>query len=332
MTESGPLSPIRKLAKELNISVITTKRAYDKLEREGFIVTVAGKGSFVATINKEIFRETKLKFVEDKMTEAIETAKAVGLTLENYKKWSNFYTRGEVQWNHSRGEKSLQKLRELFFKNVNIRLDRGYIMGFIGPNGAGKSTTIKLIMNLIKKDSGTIKIFQLDHQKNELAIKDRIGFVYDENYYYEELTVEEMKNFVKPFYSRWDEAAFKNYVDQFELPLKKPIKNLSKGMKMKFSLAIALSHHAELSEVMDEPTSGLDPIIRSEFLEILQSFIQDENKSVFFSTHITSDLDKIADYITLIDDGEIILSKTKDELMEEYCLIKGTSDMVESLL
>ncbi len=215
-------------------------------------------------------------------------------------------------------------------KNVNIRLDRGYIMGFIGPNGAGKSTTIKLIMNLIKKDSGTIKIFQLDHQKNELAIKDRIGFVYDENYYYEELTVEEMKNFVKPFYSRWDEAAFKNYVDQFELPLKKPIKNLSKGMKMKFSLAIALSHHAELL-IMDEPTSGLDPIIRSEFLEILQSFIQDENKSVFFSTHITSDLDKIADYITLIDDGEIILSKTKDELMEEYCLIKGTSDMVESL-
>lgn len=215
-------------------------------------------------------------------------------------------------------------------KNVNIRLDRGYIMGFIGPNGAGKSTTIKLIMNLIKKDSGTIKIFQLDHQKNELAIKDRIGFVYDENYYYEELTVEEMKNFVKPFYSRWDGAAFKNYVDQFELPLKKPIKNLSKGMKMKFSLAIALSHHAELL-IMDEPTSGLDPIIRSEFLEILQSFIQDENKSVFFSTHITSDLDKIADYITLIDDGEIILSKTKDELMEEYCLIKGTSDMVESL-
>lgn len=215
-------------------------------------------------------------------------------------------------------------------KNINIQLDRGYIMGFIGPNGAGKSTTIKLIMNLIKKDSGSIKLFGLDHLKHELAVKDRIGFVYDENYYYEELTVEEMKNIVKPFYSKWDEHAFKQYIERFQLPLNKPIKTLSKGMKMKFSLAIALSHHAELL-IMDEPTSGLDPIIRAEFLEILQSFIEDENKAVFFSTHITSDLDKVADYITLIDEGEIILSKTKDELLEDYCLVKGAKDKLEAL-
>lgn len=215
-------------------------------------------------------------------------------------------------------------------KNINISLERGYIMGFIGPNGAGKSTTIKLIMNLIKKDSGSIKLFQLDHDKNNLAIKDRLGFVYDENHYYEELTVEEMKNVIRPFYSKWDETAFSRYVNDFQLPRKKLIKHLSKGMKMKFSLAIALSHNAELL-IMDEPTSGLDPLIRSELLEILQSLLEDENKAVFFSTHITSDLDKIADYITMINDGEIVLSKTKDELLEEYCLVKGTKDKLQSL-
>lgn len=178
-------------------------------------------------------------------------------------------------------------------KNINISLDRGYVMGFIGPNGAGKSTTIKLIMNLIKKDSGQIKVFGLDHEKDEMKIKEKIGFVYDENHFYEELTVHEMKNMIRPFYKRWDEKLFAKYVKEFKLPIKKTIKHLSKGMKMKFSLAVALSHHAELL-IMDEPTSGLDPLIRSELLDILRILIEDENKAVFFSTHITSDLEKIA--------------------------------------
>lgn len=212
-------------------------------------------------------------------------------------------------------------------KGINITLDRGYIMGFIGPNGSGKSTTIKLIMNLIKKDSGEIKIFGLDNEQNDISIKERIGFVYDENHFYEELTVKEMKDVIRPFYSRWDEGVFNKYAKSFELPLKKEIKHLSKGMKMKFSLAIALSHHAELL-IMDEPTSGLDPLIRSELLDVLQSLLTDENKSIFFSTHITSDLDKIADFITLINNGEIILCKTKDELLEEYCIVKGSKHLI----
>ncbi len=202
-------------------------------------------------------------------------------------------------------------------------------MGFIGPNGAGKSTIIKLIMNLIKRDSGNINIFGLDNKKNEIAVKERIGFVYDENHFYEDLTVQEMKNIIRPFYSQWDENLFKRYVKDFGLPSKKQIKHLSKGMKMKFSLAIALSHNAELL-LMDEPTSGLDPLIRSELLDVLQSLMQDENKSVFFSTHITSDLDKIADYITLVNNGEVILSKTKEELLEEYCVVKGSKDKLDS--
>lgn len=210
-------------------------------------------------------------------------------------------------------------------KNINLSLERGYIMGFIGPNGAGKSTTIKLIMNLIKKDSGDIKLFGLDSEKDELAIKDRVGFVYDESHFYEDMTIQQIKDIISPFYSRWDEEVFQKYIREFNLPLKKPIKQLSKGMKMKFSLAIALSHHAEFL-IMDEPTSGLDPLVRSELLEVLQALLEDENKSIFFSTHITSDLDKIADYITLIHNGEIILTKTKDELLEDYCIVKGHNE------
>lgn len=207
-------------------------------------------------------------------------------------------------------------------RDVSFSLDRGYIMGFIGPNGAGKSTTIKLILNLVKKDEGQIRLFGLDHVGQELAVKDRIGFVNDENLYYEDLTVREMKNVVRGFYGRWDEGAFNRFVRHFGLPYDKPIKQLSKGMKMKFSLSVALSHNAELL-IMDEPTSGLDPIVRSELLDILQEVIEDGDKSVFFSSHITSDLDKIADYITIIHDGEILLSTAKDELLEDYGVVKG---------
>lgn len=183
-----------------------------------------------------------------------------------------------------------------FSLQVDLSLKRGYIMGFLGPNGAGKSTTIRLIMGLVRKDGGRIRLFGLDLDTHEREIKERIGFVFDQNYFYEELTAEEMKNTIRPFYSRWDESLFRKYAKQFDLPLNKPIKQLSKGMKTKFSLAVALSHDAELL-IMDEPTSGLDPLIRSEILDILQEIIQDENKSVFFSTHITSDLDQIADFI-----------------------------------
>ena len=207
-------------------------------------------------------------------------------------------------------------------KNISFILEKGYIMGFIGPNGAGKSTTIKLIMNLLKRDGGEIKVFGKDNIRDEVSIKERIGFVYDENYFYEELTVSEMKRIIAPFYQKWDETLFWHYAKTFELPLKKKIKTLSKGMKMKFSLALALSHQADFI-IMDEPTSGLDPVFRSEILEILAEIMQDENKGVLFSTHITSDLDKIADYITFIHQGEIVFTGPKDDLVETYGIVKG---------
>lgn len=219
--------------------------------------------------------------------------------------------------------KNLTKEYDKFtLKNINFSLEKGYIMGFIGPNGAGKSTTIKLIMNLVRKNSGQVKIFGLDNIKYEREVKNRIGFVYDENHYYEELSVNQMKKIIAPFYDRWDEKIFQKYIKEFDLNPKKKIKQLSKGMKMKFSLAIALSHNAELI-IMDEPTSGLDPVFRSEILDILYNLIQDENKGIFFSTHITTDLDKIADYITFINNGETVFSKAKDDLLDKYAVVKG---------
>ena len=227
--------------------------------------------------------------------------------------------------------KNLRKTYKKGFelKNISFSLEEGFIMGFIGPNGAGKSTTIKLIMNLIKKDEGEIKIFGLDNIVHEKEIKERIGFVYDECYFYPDLTLIEMKNIIAPFYKKWDEADFKKYMSDFNLDSKKKVKELSKGMKMKYSLAIALSHKADLI-IMDEPTSGLDPIFRSEILDILYNLIQDESKSVFFSTHITTDLEKIADYITFINNGKIVFSKSKDEVLESYKIVKGGRELLDT--
>jgi len=207
---------------------------------------------------------------------------------------------------------------------INFSLNKGYIMGFIGPNGAGKTTAIRLIMNLLKKNSGDIKIFGMDNVSDEVAIKDRIGFVYEESYFYEHLTIKKMKEIIALFYSRWDDEKFADYCEIFGLLPNKKIKDLSKGTKMKFSLAVALSHNAELL-ILDEPTSGLDPVFRDKLMDILREEIQDENKSVLFSTHITSDLEKIADYITFINDGKIVFSDQKDILLENYKIIKGDS-------
>lgn len=226
--------------------------------------------------------------------------------------------------------KNLTKKFENFtLDNVSFKLEPGYIMGFIGPNGAGKSTTIKLIMNLLKKDSGEIKVFGKDHIEFEKEVKGRIGFVYDESYFYEDLSIKQMKDIIAAFYPNWDDREFNGYLKDFDLDPKMKIKKLSKGMKMKFSLAIALSHKADLI-IMDEPTSGLDPIFRREILDILYNIIQDEKKSIFFSSHITTDLEMIADYITYINDGKIIFSKAKDDILETYRVVKGAPSLINS--
>lgn len=218
---------------------------------------------------------------------------------------------------------------EFSLKGLNFKLEKGYIMGFIGPNGAGKTTTIKLIMNLIKKDAGSINIFGMDNVRYEKEIKEKIGFVYDQNVFYGVLTINEMKNIVSGFYKNWDESKFESYIKRFDLNPDSVIDKLSKGMKIKFAIALALSHNAEFI-IMDEPTSGLDPVFRSELMDILYSIIQDEDMSIFFSTHITSDLEKIADYITFINKGSIVFSEAKDDILERYVVVKGPLSLLDN--
>jgi ABC-2 type transport system ATP-binding protein len=211
--------------------------------------------------------------------------------------------------------------------NVSFTIPAGYIAGMIGPNGAGKTTIIKLMMNLIRKDGGEIKVFGKDNIEHEEEIKSRIGFVYDEPNFYYDLKLNELKNVVALFYKEWSDTTFAELADKFELPLKKRFKKLSHGFKMKFWLAVALSHNADLI-ILDEPTSGLDPVFRRELLDHLSGIIQDENKSVLFSTHITSDLERIADYIIFIMNGKIVFSTTKDEILEKWGVVKAGSEIL----
>ncbi|KGP91221.1 sodium ABC transporter ATP-binding protein [Pontibacillus chungwhensis BH030062] len=213
-------------------------------------------------------------------------------------------------------------------KDFSLTVRKGFVHGFIGGNGVGKSTTIKLIMNLLEPDRGEVSVFGLSYKDHEKEIKQRIGFVYDEFVFYEHLSLAEMKDIVKRAYKTWDDDLFYEYVNTFQLPLKKPMKTFSKGMMMKASLTIALSHHAELI-IMDEPTSGLDPIFRRELLEVLRSLMEDGGKTIFFSTHITTDLDSIADYITFIHNGEHIFTKDLFEMNEDYALVKGELELLD---
>ena len=220
-----------------------------------------------------------------------------------------------------------KKYKDFQMNNVYLELPKGFIMGLIGENGAGKTTLIKMIMNLVKKDSGDIKVFDKDNIKFEREIKDRIGFVYDEACYYDHMSLEENGKMFSTLYSKWDNDKFHHYLNKFSLNKDKKLKELSKGMRMKFSLCLALSHGAEFI-IMDEPTVGLDPVVRSEVLEELQNLMENENMGVLISTHITSDLERIADYITFIKDGNIIFSKPKDKIMESYKIIKGDSSLL----
>lgn len=209
--------------------------------------------------------------------------------------------------------------------SVSFSLPAGYIMGFVGQNGAGKTTTIRCILNMAVRDGGEIKIFGLDNIRNELAVKQELAAVFDEIFFVDVWRVREVEKAICGFYSGWDSKLYGEYIKKFQLSPEKKVKELSRGMKMKLMLAVAMSHGAKLL-ILDEPTSGLDPVARDELLNILREYIADGEKSVFFSTHITSDLDRIADYITLIDHGKIFYTGTKDDLVEHFCIVKGSKN------
>ena len=206
-------------------------------------------------------------------------------------------------------------------KDVSFEVKPGQIMGFIGRNGAGKTTTLKCIMNLIHYESGKISAFETDMSKNELENKQRIGFALSELNYYPNKTIRQLMNVTKRFYKNFDEKKFNEACRLFNLNIDKKLEELSSGMKVKYSVAIALSHHAELL-ILDEPTSGLDPVSRDEILDIFRQIVKNKDRAILFSTHITSDLDKCASDITYIHDGEIIYSGTKNDFVNSYLFIK----------
>lgn len=221
--------------------------------------------------------------------------------------------------------KNLSKQYDSFLlDNISFSIPKGYIMGFIGENGAGKTTTIKAMLNLVKRDHGDIMILGKNIDEDELAIKENIGFVSGEMYYPKK-TIKEITNVYRRFFKKWDEPLYQSLLEKFHLDEKKQLSHLSKGMHLKYLIALALSHHAELL-ILDEPTSGLDPVARDELLQLFQSVVEKEEVSILFSTHITTDLDKCADYVTYIKKGKIIESCSKDDLIDKYRLVNGTKD------
>lgn len=214
--------------------------------------------------------------------------------------------------------------------NITFQVPSGSIMGVIGENGAGKTTTLKAILNLIHLNDGNIQVLGMDSVTEDKKIKEQIGVVFDESYFHDNLTINHITKIMGKIYANWQPDVFEHYVSKFRLPKDKIVKEYSRGMKMKLSIAVALSHKAKLL-ILDEATSGLDPIVRDEILDIFMEFIQDEDHTILLSSHITSDLEKIADYITFIHNGKIIFSKAKDDLIYNYGLVRCSEEAYKKL-
>jgi len=210
-----------------------------------------------------------------------------------------------------------KEYRGFSLEDISLNVPEGTIMGFIGPNGAGKTTTIRIMMDMIKPKAGKVKIFGLDHKKHIKEIKNRVGYVGEDQFFYGDKTVAWTGKFVSEFYTNWDTNTFQSLLTEFALSRTKKVRELSKGMKVKFSLALALAHDPDLM-VLDEPTAGLDPVIRRDILERFRTFADDGKKSVLISSHITDDITRIADYVTFLVKGQVVLSEAKDELLSKW--------------
>ena len=236
----------------------------------------------------------------------------------------------------------LQQVSKTFSKsnftldNVSFSLPYGAILGFVGENGAGKTTTIGCILNTITKDGGSVKLFGREMQDADTDIREKIGVVYDGDNFPGHWSAEQLSKVMQGFYTDWDDELFSKYLEEFQLPPKQRIKHYSRGMTMKLAIAAALSHHPQLL-ILDEATSGLDPIMRDEMLDVFLDFVQEEDHSILLSSHITSDLEKAADYITFIHNGRLIMTASKNDLVYNYAVMRckesqflalGRSDMI----
>lgn len=221
-----------------------------------------------------------------------------------------------------------KQYKDFTLANISFKVPQGSIVGLIGENGAGKSTTINAVLGLISKDSGTVTM--LGKTDIDTVCKENIGVVFDGNNYPDMLSPKQLGKVFANIYSSWNKKKYEELLKKFDLPLDKKIKKFSKGMKMKYAISVAFSHNSKLL-ILDEATSGLDPIMRDEILDMFLDFIQDEENSILVSSHITSDLEKVADYIVFIHNGKIIFSKPKDELLENYGIIKCGASLFDEI-
>ena len=216
-------------------------------------------------------------------------------------------------------------------QDLSLAVPSGTICGLVGENGAGKSTTIRLLMNALRPDSGTVRVLGVDAASPEFrAVKEEVGVVLDEAYYPETLTAVQVGKVMAGTYRRWEQGTYEGFLRRFGLPEKKPFKDFSRGMKMKLAIAVALSHQPKLL-ILDEATSGLDPIVRDEVLEIFNEFTREEDHSILISSHILSDLEKLCDYIAFLHQGRLLFCDEKDQLLEAYGIFTGTAEQLESL-
>lgn len=215
-------------------------------------------------------------------------------------------------------------------KDVSFQLEKGYIMGFIGANGAGKTTTIKSILNMIRVDSGEVRVLGKNMIEHELELKQETGYAFGGIDFYTQSRIKTLTSVIKNFYANWDDDTYRSYLRRFKLDENKKIARLSAGMKVKYSLALAMSHGAKLL-VLDEPTSGLDPVARDDLLDIFQELVAGGEISILFSTHITSDLEKVADFITFIENGRIVRSCEKERFKESYLLLNGSASQLDQV-
>lgn len=220
--------------------------------------------------------------------------------------------------------------RDFQLGDISFVLPSGCIMGLIGENGAGKSTTIKLILDMVRRDSGEISILGKDNQNDFCRVKEEIGVVLDEAYFPESITAREVNAIMKHTYHHWDESQYFDYLRRFSLPDKKSFKEFSRGMKMKLAIAVALSHHARLL-ILDEPTSGLDPIVRDEIVDLFYEFTREESHSILISSHIVSDLEKLCDYIAFLHRGKLLFCEEKDRLLEQYGILRCSKSEFQSI-
>ncbi|MBQ5316893.1 MAG: ABC transporter ATP-binding protein [Oscillospiraceae bacterium] len=214
--------------------------------------------------------------------------------------------------------------------NISFSLPKGSIMGFVGQNGSGKTTTIRAMLNIISRDSGSIKLLGLDNLKNEIEVKEQCAAVFDEIPFHDVLTANNLDLILSGIYTQWDRERFHEYLERFRLPAKKKIGKFSKGMKMKLQIAAALSHDAKLL-IMDEATTGLDPVVRNEILDIFLEYMADGERTIFMSSHITTDLEKAADSVTFIDNGRLLLTGYKDDILDSHAMLRCTKKDLDEI-